>query len=159
MVSVRTMEIVTALVIIVFAGMVMVSNYELGAGWGSSGPESGYFPFYVGVILLISGIAILIGEAMKSGGDGSKSFVAKRPLLRVLQIVVPTLIYVVLIANIGIYVSTALFVSLFMIWLGRYRVITGVLIGVAIAVILFFTFEVWFLVPLPKGPLEALFGY
>ena len=159
MVSVRTMEIVTALAIIVFAAAAMASNYELGAGWGSNGPESGYFPFYVGLILLISGVAILIGEAMKAGPDGAKSFVESRPLVRVLQIVIPTLIYVVLIANIGLYLSTALFISLFMVWLGRYRVITGVLIGIGVAVMLFLTFEVWFLVPLPKGPVAALFGY
>jgi hypothetical protein len=77
----------------------------------------------------------------------------------VLQIVIPTVIYVVAIIYVGIYVATAVFVSVFMVWLGRYRVVVAVALGVGIAVALFLTFEVWFLVPLPKGPLEALIGY
>ena len=157
-VSVHTMEIATALVIILFAGVVMVSNYRLGAGWDSNGPQTGYFPFYVGVLLAISGAAILIGEVVKGGGL-RRSFVAARPLLRVMQILVPTVIFVIAIAYLGIYVSTAVFIAFFMVWLGRYRILVAVPLGVAIALALFFTFEVWFLVPLPKGPLEALFGY
>jgi hypothetical protein len=152
------MEIATALVIILFAGVVMVSNYRLGAGWDSNGPQTGYFPFYVGVLLAISGAGILIGELVRGGGL-RRSFVAARPLLRVMQILVPTVIFVIAIAFIGIYVSTAVFIAFFMVWLGRYRVLVAVPLGVATALALFFTFEVWFLVPLPKGPLEALFGY
>jgi hypothetical protein len=158
LVSVRTMEIATALIIMLAAAVVMWSNYRLGAGWDSSGPQSGYFPFYIGLILFISGGAILIGELMK-GETERESFVETGPFLRVLQIVIPTLIYVIAVVYIGIYVSTAVFISVFMVWLGRYRIITGAVFGIAIAFALFLTFEVWFLVPLPKGPLEALFGY
>lgn len=157
--SVHTMEIATALAIIVFAAVVMISNYRLGAGWDSNGPESGYFPFYVGAILLISGVAILIGEVVKGGANAAESFVESRPMRRVLQIVIPTIIYVVAIIYVGIYVSTAVFVTTFMIWLGRYRPWIAALFGIGIAVALFLTFEVWFLVPLPKGPLESLIGY
>lgn len=157
--SIRTMEIVTALVIIVFASVVMVSNYELGAGWDSNGPQSGYFPFYVGVILFISGVAILIGEIVKGGAASAISFVESRPFVRVLQILIPTIVFAIAIVYIGIYVATAIFVSAFMVWLGRYRVIVAAAFGIGIAVALFLTFEVWFLVPLPKGPLEAMFGY
>src|SRR5690349_9491400 len=114
--SIRTMEIATALAIIAFAAVVMVSNYRLGAGWDSNGPESGYFPFYVGVLMLLAGIAILIGELAKARAAGGGSFVERRPLLRVMQILVPTLIYAALIAYIGIYVATALFISFFMVW-------------------------------------------
>jgi hypothetical protein len=153
------MEIATAIAIMVFAAVVMVSNYRLGAGWDRNGPESGYFPFYVGVITFISGAAILIGELIKGGAAGAESFVEGRPLRRVLRIVIPTLIYVVAIIYVGIYVATAVFVSVFMVWLGRYRVVVAVALGVGIAVALFLTFEVWFLVPLPKGPLETLLGY
>lgn len=159
LVSVRTMEIATAVVIMLAAAIVMVSNYKLGAGWDSSGPQSGYFPFYVGVILFISGAAVLIGELVKGRPAELVSFVETGPFLRVLQIVIPTLIYVIAVVYLGIYVSTAIFVSVFMVWLGGYRIATGTALGIAIAFALFLTFEIWFLVPLPKGPLEALFGY
>lgn len=155
----HTLEIVTALAIMIFAAVVVVDNYELGAGWDSSGPQSGYFPFYVGIILFISGAAVLIGEILKGAAANSGSFVDSKPFVRVLQIVIPTIIYVVGVIYIGIYVSTAIFVSTFMVWLGRYRVIVALAFGIGIALALFFTFEIWFLVPLPKGPLEALLGY
>lgn len=157
--SVHTLELLTALAICIFAAAVMISNYELGAGWDANGPQSGYFPFYVGVILFISGAAILINELIKGGPGKLISFVESQPFLRVLRILIPTIIYVVAIIYIGIYVSTAIFISTFMVWLGRYRVIVAAAFGIGIALALFFTFEVWFLVPLPKGPLEAMFGY
>lgn len=162
LVSIRTMEIATAIVIIAFAAVVMIDNYELGAGWDSSGPQTGYFPFYVGVILFISGAAILVGELIevfKGRASEAGSFVEVGPFLQVLRIFIPMVIYVIAVIYIGIYVSTAIFISTFMVWLGKYRVITAALLGVGIAVALFLTFEVWFLVPLPKGPLEAMLGY
>lgn len=158
-ISVHTMEIATALAIIAFAMVVMISNYRLGAGWDSNGPQSGYFPFYVGVVLGISGLAILIGQIARGTAVNRNAFVNRRPLVRVLQILLPTVLFAVAIAGIGIYVSTAIFIMGFMIWLGRYRFYVAVPVGVGIALVLFFTFEVWFLVPLPKGPFEALFGY
>lgn len=155
----HTMEIATALSIIAFSGVVIVSNYRLGAGWGPSGPESGYFPFYVGVLLFISGAAILIGELFKRSAAVSESFVDSRPFLRVLRILIPSVIYVVAIAYVGIYVASAVFIAFFMIWLGHYNFIVAAAIGVAFAVALFIIFEIWFLVPLPKGPLEVWLGY
>ena len=157
-VSVHGMEIAVALVIMAFAALVIVSNYELGASWDSDGPQSGYFPFYVGVILFVAGAAILVQQVMRRARDG-EIFVRAKPLFRIMQVLVPTAIYVALIAYIGIYVSTAIFIAGFMIWLGRYRVLTAVPIAVAVSVVLFLTFEVWFLVPLPKGPHETWLGY
>jgi putative tricarboxylic transport membrane protein len=161
LVSIHSMEIATALAILLFATVVMVSNYELGAGWDSSGPQTGYFPFYVGVILFISSAGILIGELMKikRGTVSSESFVGTGPFISVLRIFIPMVIYVIAVIYIGIYVSTAVFIGTFMVWLGKYRVVVAALFGIGISVVLFLTFEVWFLVPLPKGPLEALFGY
>jgi hypothetical protein len=162
LVSIRTMEIATAIVILAFASVVIVDNYELGAGWDSSGPESGYFPFYVGIILFISGAAILIGELseiFKGRASEAGSFVETGPFTQVLRIFLPMIAYVIAIIYLGIYVSTAIFIGAFMVWLGKYRIWVAALFGVGIAVALFFTFEVWFLVPLPKGPLEAMLGY
>lgn len=162
LVSIRTMEIATAIVILMFASVVIIDNYELGAGWDSSGPESGYFPFYVGIILFISGAAILLGEVseiFKGHASEAGSFVETGPFRQVLRIFLPMIVYVVAIIYLGIYVSTAIFIAAFMVWLGKYRVWVAALFGIGIAVALFFTFEVWFLVPLPKGPLETMLGY
>jgi MFS family permease len=157
-VSNHTMEIATAIAIMIAGALVMTDNYELGMGWDSNGPQSGYFPFYIGVILFISATAILITEILKRDAADRDAFVESKPFLRVLQIVIPTIIYVVAIIYIGIYVATAIFVTTFMIWLGKYRWYLAVAFGVGIAVALFFTFEVWFLGPLALWSVEAVLG-
>ncbi len=162
-VSVRTMEIATAIVIMGFAALVMVSNYRLGAAWGSDGPQPGYFPFYIGVLMFISGGAVLAGQLLSRAGraapQAAASFVDRHSLWRVLQILIPTAVYVVFIVYLGIYVASAIFIALFMLWFGRYRIYVAVPLAIAISLALFITFEIWFLVPLPKGPLELWLGY
>lgn len=159
LVSNWTMEVGTAIALIAFATVVMVSNYRLGAGWSATGPEPGYFPFYVGAFIFISGVAILVQQILRRAPDKGGSFVDSRPMLRVLQIFIPTVIYVIVVAYLGIYVASAIFISGFMVWLGHYKLYVAIPIAIAISVALFITFEIWFLVPLPKGPLEIWLGY
>jgi hypothetical protein len=74
-------------------------------------------------------------------------------------VALPTLVYVVLVAFIGIYVASALYIATFMLWQGKYRLLPALAISVGVPVALFLLFEIWFLVPLPKGPVEHLLGY
>ena len=73
--------------------------------------------------------------------------------------VIPTAIYVALIPYIGIYVSSALLIALFMKWLGKYSWSVVIGISILVPILTFLMFEIWFLVPLPKGPLEVMLGY
>jgi hypothetical protein len=52
-----------------------------------------------------------------------------------------------------------LLIATFMKWLGRYR--WGMVLPIAIGVplVTFIVFERWFLVPLPKGPIEEWLGF
>jgi predicted MFS family arabinose efflux permease len=67
-------------------------------------------------------------------------------------------LYVMLIFGIGIYFASAVLIGYFMLRHGRYRY--AITLPVAIGVPLFFyvVFERWFLVMLPKGPIETLLG-
>jgi hypothetical protein len=155
----RTMEIVVALVMMGIAAVVMVSSYNLGSGWEPSvGPQSGYFPFYVALIMFLASAATLVKNLVTKSPDLS-SFVERDQLFLVLKVFVPTVVFVVLTIYIGIYVSAFLFIAFFMIWLGKYPLYKALPLSAAIPLILFVVFEIWFLVPLPKGPLEAWLGY
>ena len=160
--SVRVWEIAVALAFLAFGGVVVWDSRRLGSQWASDGPQAGYFPFYIGSIICIAAVAILIG-AINSGAKGNKPFVFWGQLRMVLTVMVPSVAYVALIANpvysLGIYEASALFIAFFMRLLGKYdwARIAGVSIGVMVG--FFLMFEVWFKVPLPKGPLEALFGF
>ena len=91
--------------------------------------------------------------------DRGGSFIARGELIRVFQVLVPMTVFVVLSIYIGIYISTFLFLSFFMMWHGRYPIYKTLPVAIGVPVVLFIVFEIWFLVPLPKGPFEAWLGY
>ena len=66
--------------------------------------------------------------------------------------------YVAAIPWLGIYLASALLIAGFMRWIGRYGWLLTSAISIGLPVIVYITFEIWFLVPLPKGPLEDLLG-
>jgi putative tricarboxylic transport membrane protein len=157
-VSQRSMELVVAGAFMAVAVLVMWDNWRIGAGWSADGPESGYFPFYMGVIMFVASLGTFVTNLVTRRPD-LKSFVERSQLLLVLKVLVPTIVFVVLINFLGIYLASAIFIAFFMTWLGKYPVYKVVPIAIGVPVVLFMMFEVWFLVPLPKGPLEAALGY
>ena len=160
--SVKLIDTVTAVIMFAFASVVIYDSVRLGAKWGSDGPEAGYFPFYIGVILCIASVVNFV-QAFRQ--TESESFVSFASLKMIMSVILPTIVYVALIGGIGpipalgIYVASAIFIALFMKWLGKYPWLLTVSVSVAVPVVFFVLFEVWFKVPLPKGPLEATFGW
>ncbi|MGK9169006.1 tripartite tricarboxylate transporter TctB family protein [Inquilinus limosus] len=157
-VSVRAVEIVVAAVLMIIAVVVMVDNLRIGIGWAYDGPEAGYFPFYVGLVLFLASTGTLLINLFGRSPDLG-SFVGRSQLGLVLKVLVPTIIFVALIGVLGLYVAAALFIAFFMYWLGKYPVVKIVPVAILVPAVLFLMFELWFLVPLPKGPLEAMLGY
>lgn len=159
-VSNRTMNMVVALALMIVATVVMVSSYRLGAGWAKDlGPDSGYFPFYVALIMFVSSGVTLAQNFLAGRARDGGSFIAHGELMMVLQILIPMTIFVVLAIYIGIYIATFLFITFFMMWHGRYSIYKTLPVAILVPVALFVIFEIWFLVPLPKGPFEAWLGY
>jgi hypothetical protein len=156
-VSMRTMEIAVTAVFLVFGAVVCWDSYRLGAKWGSDGPEAGYFPFYIGLIIIFSSL-VTLGRALANAAAKGVPFVMRGQLKMVALVMVPTLVYVALIEWLGIYVSSAIYIALFMWWLGKYSWIKYVSVSVGVNLAFFVMFEIWFKVPLPKGPLEAALG-
>jgi putative tricarboxylic transport membrane protein len=152
------MELVVAALFMAVAAVVMWDSWRIGAGWAFDGPQAGYFPFYIGVIMFISGAVTFITNAVTKAPD-LKNFVDRSALWLVLKVLLPTIAFVVLINMLGIYVAAAIYIAFFMWWLGNYRLAKAVPVGIAIPIVLFWVFEVAFLIPLPKGPLEAALGY
>ena len=106
----------------------------------------------------LASLANLQRAVTRSEPDGSEVFVTRRSMMRVLCVLVPTAAYVLAIQYLGIYLSSAIFITLFMI-ASRSAVWRAGLVGCGTALALFMMFERWFLVPLPKGPLEAMLGF
>jgi hypothetical protein len=154
----RTAEIVMAVFMFAIGVVMVVDNYQLGAGWAKEGPQSGYFPLRIGAIICIAA-AIVVLQTIFARRPSTKVFVTGERLKPVLLVLLPTALYVLAIQLIGIYVSSTLFIGGFMRIMGRYGWGKTALVSVGFSAVLFWLFEVQFLVPLPKGPLEQMFGY
>ena len=160
-VSERTVGAVTAVVFFLIGVVMIVENYKLGAGWAPDGPEAGYFPLRIGVIICIAAVVVLYQTLAHRTEDRKAfaAFVTIRRLRLVLAVLLPTVFFVVAIKFLGIYLASALFIGAFMRVMDRFSWLKTVVTSVGVSAALFWLFELQFLVPLPKGPLEAMFGY
>ncbi|MEO8485654.1 MAG: tripartite tricarboxylate transporter TctB family protein [Betaproteobacteria bacterium] len=155
----RWVELVVALLICAGGALVIKDSLRIGAKWGSDGPEAGYFPFLTGTCLLLSGGWIALSALWRWRKLEGALFVEWAKLKPVLEMLLPTIAYVALIKFTGIYVASAVFIGAFMVWKGRYRAPAMLAVALGVPIAMFLLFEIWFLVPLPKGPLENLLGY
>ena len=152
----RAADIVTAAVLMAVGGLVMFDAVRLGYDWGTDGPKSGFFPFWLSVAMVLA-CALLIVQALRRRADG-QSFVTREQLRPVLAVLVPATAMVALMEVAGLYVAAALYIAFYMRWVGRHRWLTIVVLALGIPIATFVIFERWFLVPMPKGPLEAWLG-
>ena len=152
----RAADIVTASILILLGGLVLADALRLGIGWGSDGPKSGFFPFWLALIMVLTCAVIIAQEARKAS---SRSFVTREKVGPVFKVLWPATASVMLIHWVGLYVSSALYIGFYMRWVGRHSWSAVVLLAFGIPVTIFLVFEKWFYVPMPKGPLEAWLGY
>jgi putative tricarboxylic transport membrane protein len=154
----RTIEIVVSLLLLALAATLGWDNWRTGIGWDSTGPQPGYFPFYLSVILAAASLYGLIAAAL-SREAALKSFVTRAQLRRVMAVFVPTLLFCLLTQFLGLYVASFLLISGFMRLVGKIAWWKSVLTAFIFTAVMFVTFDIAFDVIMPKGPLEAAFGY
>lgn len=155
--SYRTMEMAVAVIAFVFGAIVAGDSLRLGAGWGDDGPQAGYFPFYIGLIICL-GSAWVFFTTWRKPESGREAFVLRGQLRQIMTLLGPAIVYVIAIGFIGIYVSSAIFIGYFMLRHGGHKAWQSAAVGLGLPFVLFLMFEIWFRTPLPKGPLEALLG-
>ena len=148
---------VVAALFLLLGAIVVWDSVRLGARWADDGPQAGYFPFYIGLLVCASSAVNLVTAALKKRA-ADKAFVEVAQLKLVLSVLIPSFVYVALVAWLGIYVASAIFIAFFMRWLGKYPWWKVVAVSLGNSVVFFLIFEIWFKVPLPKGPLENLLG-
>lgn len=155
--SVKTAEFAVAAGFLALGAIVVYDSARLGFRWGDDGPQAGYFPFYIGVLICVAS-AINIARAMLVPPGKGGGFVETGQLKLVLSVLIPSAVYVGLIGWLGIYVASIVFIAFFMRWLGKYAWWKLAAVSIGNSAVFFLVFETWFKIPLPKGPLEALLG-
>ena len=154
-IATNIIEAVVAFAIVVMGAITIQGAYALGAGWTSDGPGAGYFPFYIGIVLCVSGLGTMF-QALLGKNKNTDVFVDSDQLKRVLSVFLPALLYVLAVQFLGLYVASAVYIALFMVILGKFSWVKSVMISLAVMTLFFFMFEVWFKVPLFKGQFEPL---
>lgn len=152
----RAADLVTAAVLALLGVVVIVDAVRLGIGWGTDGPKSGFFPFWLALLLVVMCLLILL-QAVRRGS--SDPFVTRARLVPVGKVLGPAAALVLLTQIVGLYVATLLYVGFYMRWVGGHSWRTVAALSLALPVATFIVFEKWFLVPMPKGPLEHWLGY
>ncbi|MBE0614784.1 MAG: tripartite tricarboxylate transporter TctB family protein [Burkholderiales bacterium] len=152
----KTAELAVAGFTFALGAIVIFDSWRIGARWAADGPQTGYFPFYVGVIICIASLVNFVHALLISKKNGA--FVEVGQLKLVLSVLVPSSVYVVLVGFLGIYVPSIIYIAFFMRWLGKYAWWKAAFVSVGTNVFFYCVFEIWFLVPLPKGVVESLLG-
>jgi hypothetical protein len=153
----RGLELAVAATLFCTAMLVVTDSLRVGIGWADDGPRSGYFPFYIGLLLAGSSGWVLISQLLRWRGDHAV-FAEREQIGLVVAVLVPMVVYVALIFGIGIYISSTLLITYFMLRYGKYRWAITLPVAIGVPLVFFLVFERWFLVPLPKGPVEHLLG-
>lgn len=156
-VGTRSVDVVVSILLLAFACLLGWDSWRIGASWASDGPQAGYFPFYLSVVMGLAAIWGLISQLLKRGISGA--FVNSEQFGRVLKVLVPTIAFCLATQFIGIYVSSFLLVAGFMWWVGSLSPLTSLITAAVFTTAMFVTFEIAFHVIMPKGPLEAALGF
>jgi hypothetical protein len=153
----RAVDAVVSLLLLALATLLAFDNWRTGMSWDSTGPQAGYFPFYLSVILAAACVYGLAKE-FRARRQAAEVFVTREQFGRVLQVFFPTLAFCLATQWLGLYVASFLLVAGFMIYIGRIAVWKSLLTALLFVLAMFVTFDIAFDVIMPKGPLEALLG-
>ncbi len=156
MITRSQMEVATATVTAVAGLLAVVGGLELGVSWSSHGPEPGYFPFWIGLILSFASIWNGVAGALSK--SGSDHVVSREQITRVAKFIIPIIVFVGMMIVLGSFVASAVYLIYVSHWQGHLRLMKAVMLGIGFSLALYIVFEVIFLVPLHKGPLEAALG-
>jgi putative tricarboxylic transport membrane protein len=154
----RVAEIVVSLLLIGLSLLLGFDNWRTGIGWDSTGPQAGYFPFYLSLILTGASLYGLVATFL-ARREAAETFVTRAQLRRVMAVFVPTLLFCLATQLLGMYVASFLLIALFMRMVGKIALWKSLFTAFIFSAVMFVTFDIAFDVIMPKGPLEAAFGY
>jgi len=157
-VDTRSVEIFVSLLLLALAVTLGYDNWRTGIAWDSTGPQSGYFPFYLSVILAGASLYGLVATFF-ARRESSDTFVTRAQLRRVMLVFVPTALFCLATQYLGLYVASFLLIAGFMRMVGKIALWKSLLTAFIFTAVMFVTFDIAFDVIMPKGPLEAAFGH
>jgi len=139
----------------VFGGIIIAGSVQHDTGWSSTGPQAGYFPLRVGILLCVTSVVLFVQAMVASEVRG---FVARSELRHTLAMFLPAAALVIGMSLLGCYVPTLFYLGYMIRVHGGYAWWRAAAASAGIVLGFFLIFELWFQVPLAKGPIETLLG-
>ena len=150
----RIYEIATAAVIIALAVVAMVDSVRK-AGGTSTGPDTGFYPFWSAAVMAIAATVVLV-QAIRRPSTATMIFASAAGVRSFLSLVVPMTVATILIAPLGLYIVRGAYMAFFARAVGRYRWLPTVALAIGVPLALYFGFERAFRFTLPKSVLYPL---
>ncbi len=148
----RKADILVALLLMFIGLVVIVDSVRLGFKWGMNGPESGFFPFYLGVGTIVCAILVMRKVAIQYKKEGAgKRLMPAGALNSILWVLVPATVMIAMTELVGLHIAAALYMGFYMRAVGKIRWTTTILISIIVPLSLYIAFDKLFLVPLPQG--------
>lgn len=155
MITRQKAEISTAIATAIVGATVCYGATEIGISWGPDGPQPGYFPFYVGALIIL-GSAITLLQAVRKGR--AEVFLESHSASAVIGFFLPVVALTLITVFLGLYIAIVAYVF-YALWRGaKVRRIRAIAAGIFVAAVNFVIFEVLFTVPLLKGPVLNALG-
>jgi putative tricarboxylic transport membrane protein len=155
----RTVELVAAGFFALVGAVVIYDSFRTGFKWSTDGPQPGYFPFYIGLFMILASLYQVVQTVRQWSAQSNDEFASREQLRLVLAMFIPIVFYGVGVWLLGLYVASLIYIAAFMVWQGKFSLVKSMSVALAVVVTLFVLFELWFHVSLPKGPIEAMLGY
>lgn len=158
MLSRLRLELIGCGVVFVLGALAVLGAMEHSIGWADDGPQAGYFPFRLGVVLLVCSVLIALQAMANRTELAGEQMLSREGARRILGFFLPLIGYVAIAQFLGLYIATALYLLLVTRWIGRHPWRTCIGVAVGVPVVSWLLFEIWFSVPLLKGPVEIWLG-
>jgi Tripartite tricarboxylate transporter TctB family len=156
--SLRALGIGVAALTLTFGAVISFAAREFSIGWGERGPEPGYFPFWIGCVIMAGSLVTLLQATFDRGPAARAAALTRGQARRALAFLLPMVAFVAVTHVLGLYVATIGYLFAVMVWQGGYGVPAAAAVSLGTAAALYLMFDKWLLVPLAKGPLEAWLG-
>jgi len=148
----RKAEIWVSLAFALLGVIVIADSIRLGFMWGMSGPESGFFPFYLGVgVVISSGIVFFNAFTQYKKEGAGKPLMPPGALKSILWVLIPSTGMVVIMELVGLHIAAAIYLGFYMRAVGKIGWVTTLLVSIISPLSLYITFDKLFLIPLPQG--------
>ena len=152
------MEVAAALATAAVGAVVCYGASLNGISWGDGGPQPGYFPFYIGLLIILGSTATVVQTVVKRAATADVTFIDGERLRTVVMFFLPIVAFVAISAWLGLYIGMAIYTFYAMRFAAGFRIPTALLTAVIVVAVNFIIFEKLFVVPLLKGPVLEYFG-